>query len=306
VSATWHVASVLKEPLNVTLRFVAWYLDQGAERITLFFDDPQDPAIGVLSDTPEVNCIPCTPDFWETLGLSPEVRFTKRQNAAITSAYRGQVHGWLLNVDSDEFLALREGRISDLLAAQPDEVQAVRVLTAELVQPVPARDDMQFRCPMERDVARRVYQNNTRFFGPRRKGLMGHPQGKSLTRAGLKRARLRQHWAEIPGQGRAHEVELGVADGAYLLHMIGEDFATWRKKVPWRMASAGFTHALTDQVAAALESDDAEAALQEIYAGLHELDADALARLHSEGVGVSLSLDLDAPARQRFGVLYTG
>jgi hypothetical protein len=306
VSATWHVASVLKEPLNVTLRFVAWYLDQGAERITLFFDDPQDPAIGVLSDTPEVTCIACTPDFWDTLGLSPEVRFTKRQNAAITSAYRRQRDGWLLNVDSDEFLALREGRVSDLLAAQPDEVQAVRVLTAELVQPVPARDDMQFRCPMERDVARRVYQGNTRFFGPRRKGLMGHPQGKSLTRAGLKRARLRQHWAEIPGQGRAHEVELGAADGAYLLHMIGEDFATWRKKVPWRMASAGFTHALTDQGAAALEDDDAEAALHEIYAGLHELDADALTRLHDEGVGVSLNLDLDAPARQRFGALYTG
>jgi hypothetical protein len=88
--------------------------------------------------------------------------------------------------------------------------------------------------------------------------------------------------------------------------MIGEDFATWRKKVPWRMASAGFTHALTDQVAAALESDDAEVALQEIYAGLHELDADALSRLHAEGVGVSLNLDLDAPARQRFGALYTG
>ena len=30
------------------------------------------------------------------------------------------------------------------------------------------------------------------------------------------------------------------------------------------MASAGFTHALTDQVAAALESDDAEAALKDL------------------------------------------
>ncbi|MBE1286082.1 MAG: glycosyltransferase family 2 protein [Rhodobacteraceae bacterium] len=304
MSGTWQVASILKEPLFVTLRFVAWYLEQGADHVTLFFDDPQDPAIGVLDTHPDVTCIPCTAEFWGKIGLSPDIRFTKRQNAAITWAYHRLQEGWLLNVDSDEFLVLKSGSVSDLLARQEATTQAVRIRTAELVRPETPQPDLQFRTPMARDVARRVYQDNAKLFGPRRQGLMGHPQGKSLTRAGLRRARLRQHWAEIPRQGRAREVELSAKDGAYLLHMIGEDYYSWRRKVDWRMASAGFTHALTDQIADVLTQEDPEPDLFEIYLGLHELSDDALARLHQEGVGVSLAVDLDRPAQRLFGEAY--
>ena len=37
------VGCVLKETVPVTLHFVSWYLREGADRILLCFDDPDDP-----------------------------------------------------------------------------------------------------------------------------------------------------------------------------------------------------------------------------------------------------------------------
>ena len=297
----WRAAAILNESLADTLRFAAWYLAEGATSLLLLFDDPRDPAIGVLGDHPRIDCVPCTPEFWAMLGMTPDIPFPKRQNAALTWAYHRTEEPWFLNVDADEFLHVEGRSIATLLAAQPRGVDAVRVLTAEVVRPVTPKDRLQFRLPMERAAARQVYKENAALFGPRRKGLIGHPQGKSATRTGLPDVRARQHWIERPDGTLVDERVMGAAQRGFLLHMIGYDFEGWRRKLDWRSVSRGFTTPLTRRIDAALESAAPEAELRALYDSMHMMDEDALDRLDAVGARLELALDLDAPRRRIFG-----
>lgn len=301
MTGRWRVGAILNEPLADTLRFAAWYLTEGAAGLTLLFDDPQDPAIGVLGEHPRIDCVPCTSDFWSSLGQTPGTRFPKRQNAALTWVYRGLDDGWLLNVDADEFLFAKRGSIGDLLADQPDEIQSVRFETAEVVEPLTPKAATVFRLPMERDVARRVYGDDASLFGPRRKGLVGHPQGKAATRAGIDGVSLRQHWAQLPdGQDVAMRM-LGRDDGCYLLHFIGQDYGVWHRKLDWRANSRGFTVPLTERIQAAMAAEQSDSRLRDLHQSLHKVDDDRLNRLRAESVCLELPLDLDGRVRRVFG-----
>ena len=49
--------------MDITLTFVAWYLEQGAQKIYLYFDDPGDPALEILAGMDRVVATPCTREF---------------------------------------------------------------------------------------------------------------------------------------------------------------------------------------------------------------------------------------------------
>ena len=53
MTTLFYVGAMLKEPLDVTLQFAAWYLDQGAKKILIFLDDPDDPAASILETLSE-------------------------------------------------------------------------------------------------------------------------------------------------------------------------------------------------------------------------------------------------------------
>ncbi|WP_164660323.1 glycosyltransferase family 2 protein [Tropicibacter sp. Alg240-R139] len=306
MTATWRVGAILNETLADTLRFAAWYLEAGADGLTLMFDNPRDPAIGVLEADPKVTCIPCTPEFWEGLGLTQDTRFPKRQNFALSHIYRTTSEDWLLNVDADEFVYVDEGRITDLLSAQAAETEAIRIETAEIVEPLVAQDTLTFRLPMERDVARRVYVDNAELFGPRRKGLVGHPQGKSATRTGIEGVSLRQHWPQRRNGEPMVEHMIGRQDGAYLLHFIGLDYDAWHGKLAWRAGSRGFTVPLTHRIETAMGSENADVELQELHARLHKASPELLKRLQAEGARLDLQLNFDTIARRVFGDAFPG
>ncbi|MFC3119258.1 hypothetical protein ACFOHS_17890 [Jhaorihella thermophila] len=175
----------------------------------------------------------------------------------------------------------------------------MRVETAEAVA-APSRARAQFRLPMPRDAAKRVYRDNAHLFGPRRMGLIGHPQGKSATRTGIEGVQVRQHWVERRRE-IVNERLVGRTEGCFLLHMIGLDYDTWRAKLEWRSASRGFTVPLTERIAEAMRSDDPESRLRELHAAMHVMDDAALARLEAEGARFELDFDPDARVRQVFG-----
>lgn len=304
MSPKWRVGAILNESVSDTLRFAAWYLEAGASGLTLLFDDPDDPAQDVLSTVPEITCVPCTPGFWADLGLAPDTRFTKRQNVALSWVYRSLPDGWLLNVDADEFLHVLNGTVAAFLAGMPEDIEAVRVETAEIVAAPADVPGCVYRLPMERDVARRVYGDSAALFGPRRKGLIGHPQGKSFVRCGLAGVSLRQHWAQRADGSEIAEKYVPVREGAALLHHIGLDYAVWRSKLDWRLVSSGFTVPLTGRIRAIQDGPDAEDRLRALHADLHGLDADRLERLRDEGVSLELPIDLDTIAARRFGAGY--
>jgi hypothetical protein len=298
----WHVGAIVNEPEAEILRFAAWYASQGAHGITLFFDNPDDPTATLMEQHPNVTVIRCTPDFWQDLGLTPDVRFTKRQNAALNWLYRQTPADWLLNVDADEFMYTAPGSIQALLEGQPEDIEVVRVETAEVVLLKSlSGQKSHYRLPMARTTAQTVYGESLRFFGPKRKGLVGHAAGKAFVRCGNSDLRLRQHWAESISGRAISECIIPAAPNAALLHHIGDKYDVWREKIEWRLSSRGYIASLNQVMTEALNADDCEERFQALYDDLHGCSDERFQRLQVAGVYMSVDKGPDAVAQEVFG-----
>ena len=295
----WNVGAILKEPVPITLRFVAWYLEMGARHITLYFDDPSDPAIGILDGHARVTAIPCTPEFWHSIGAAQDQRFTKRQNAALGHAYRNLESGWLLNVDSDELLYLKDQTVDDMLAGVGENVRGIRVLPAEVIQAPQSDGGTYFRMPMKRWVLRDVYGEDAPKVA-RRQGLVGHTEGKSFTRAGHKNGWMRQHWMQDRDGNAFTDLVLGPDEGAYLLHFFEEGFESWLAKKDWRLGSRGFKPQMKNELSEIAESYDPKGGYRAIYDILHRFDANRLKILMDAGAGLRLDIDFGACVKTQF------
>ncbi len=301
-AAIWRVGAIMNEPLAEVLRFAAWYIASGAEELVICFDNPEDPAIALLADHPRITPVPCSPAFWADLGLGAGDAFVTRQNAALTWIYQQIAEGWLLNVDADEFLFFEGRSIGAALAAVPPEALSVRITTAERILTPSEPAQTLFRRPMDYATRKAVYGADAELFGPRRAGLVGHPQGKSAVRAGVSGLRLRQHWPRWERGEEPQEQILDHKDGAHLLHMIGADYAIWRGKLEWRCKSRGFTNSLTEAIEAALADPTGETRLRDLFDRLHSADAERIARLEMAEALLRLRWNVDALVEEVFGL----
>jgi hypothetical protein len=286
------VATIAREPLPVLERFVGWHLSQGAERIILFLDDPDDPAQGALAGDPRVDLRCCTAAFWASIGLSPDARFTRRQRAVMTLAYREVSDGWVLILDADELMWMPGRSLPEALATLPQGTRTLRVVSAEQVG-LPNGGEA-FRLPIDRHLVNEIYGAEAALFRPRF-GLVGHPEGKSFHRAGLSDIRLKLHWA-VTEAGEAIEGPLWGADQqAYLLHYFAPGYDRWRAKMDWRAGAHGFAGPLKDRLAAIAEMKDSETGYRALYDRLHSLTPDEETALDAAG-GLLRSLPPLAPA----------
>lgn len=279
--STFRVAAVVKEPVAILSRFVDWYLAAGAAGITLYFDDPDDPAIGPCCTDPRVTALRCTPEFWAGIGQDPDTRFTLRQNAAITDAYRQTTEDWMLVVDADELVHLASGSIASLLDAQAPDTRSLMVLPAEFVH-APG-DAAAFRLPIGRGIVNRVYGAEAELFR-KRHGLIGHSTGKAFHRSGQPGIWLRQHWAVDAAGEAVPFASAGPDQGAYLLHYLAPDYPQWRAKMEWRLASSGFhagVRVLIDAIMAG--AADREAGFAALYDRMHRIDVAMAGRLRDVG-----------------------
>lgn len=282
------VAAIVNEPAEVLDRFVAWYSSQGADQIRLFFDNPDHPDLARIAALPLVQAIRCTEAYWQGLGLSADMRFTRRQNAALTDAYHQLANGWLLNVDADELMYFPGKTISAMLADVPNSVPTLRIATAEHV--ITPGHRQTFRLPLPRAAADGIYGADAYLFR-RRFGLIGHADGKSFHRAGQAGIRLRQHWAEDKDGNEITGERLGAAQAAFLLHYFAPDFTLWRGKVEWRLQSHGFPEPIKERLRMIQQAPDPEAGYLDLYRLLHCLDAEQVSALHALGGLLELPVD---------------
>lgn len=295
LTATCHVACVLREPLARSLGFVAWYLDLGVDRIELYFDDPADPAIPLLEPLPQVVIHRGTEELWKQLGTSADAPFVKRQNAALSTAYAASDADWFLAVDCDEFVWLADRNIGAFLGAVPADVPAVRFTTAERVQ-TPGQEGQWFRIPVGRNIIRQNCGEAAFFLAPRG-GLVGHADGKSATRTGLPFDRVRQHWVVGADGQPISGLTVGLAEQALLLHFFDDGYDRWRGKLDWRAGAWGFPRRVAEHIISLrdLPADQAETGYRQLYDLLHQVDPETRVRL--EGLGAMMRLDLDPLAR---------
>lgn len=276
----FSVATIAREPLPVLQSFLRWHLEAGAARILVYLDDPEDPARSVLAGDPRIDLRPCTPAFWAKLGLDAGARFTRRQRAAMTAAYREAETPWLLVLDADERMWSRHGSLSDLLARQPAEVESVRVQSAETVRIEDGGTAL--RLPVPREVVARVYGDDADLFR-RRAGLVGHPEGKAFHRTGLSDIRIRLHWAEDGTGAPLRGPVLTPDTGTHLVHHFAPDYDTWRRKLDWRAGAHGVAGPLKTRIAGIHSSADPEAGFRALHDRLHVLSRAEADALHAAG-----------------------
>lgn len=276
------VATVMRETMGLTMAFVTWYLREGADQIVICFDDPADPAIAALEPFPQVYCVPCTAEFWGTLGISPYGRFARRQNRAMNFVYQSLAGGWFMTVDGDELVHLDGRTLAQELASTPADTKAVTVLPAESIQSPDAPDALQFRLPMSREAVHEVYGDCAPLMSVRQ-GLSGHRAGKTATRVGIPNVHVRQHFVQGTNGDKLIDRVIGAADAAYLLHFFDQGFAVWRAKLPWRLASHGYPERGRKLLQQVLAEADPEPGLREIYAKMHIFDAGRRALLAQHG-----------------------
>ncbi len=274
------VATIAREPWPILNRFVSWHLGQGAARIILHLDDPDDPSIPRLQGEPRVEVRRCTPAFWAARGMDGDTRFTRRQRRVLSDAYADTPEGWLLVLDADELMWLRDRSIPDMLATLPPDAHSLRVLSAEQVVLPDGSDG--FRTPIERKAVNRIYGADAELLRIR-KGLVYHPEGKSFHRAGQAGLEMKLHWALGPDGTRTPGPVLGPRDRAHLVHYAAPGYDRWRAKVAWRAGAHGFSQPTKDRLAQIAASPDPEPGYRALFDRLHSLTEAQTQALEAEG-----------------------
>jgi hypothetical protein len=100
-----------RSTIHDVLHFVNYHLNIGIDKIILFFDDPNDPAIAPLENYAAVWAVKCDDAYWESRGAERPLTIEQRQeinvNAGLRLAQQNDF-GWIIHIDSDELLFLKD------------------------------------------------------------------------------------------------------------------------------------------------------------------------------------------------------
>ncbi len=126
------IISTVKAPLDQLVMFVNYHINLGVDEIILYFDDPEDPCLNVLSRHPNVTAIACSSFYWqENGGTRPtaleEIQILNLNNGAeLAKSMRCK---WIIHIDSDEILN-PNGKLNEILMSSNADVLRFRVMEA--------------------------------------------------------------------------------------------------------------------------------------------------------------------------------
>lgn len=192
----FSVVVMMRESPDVVVRFVDYYLRLGASQIFIYYNGPAEEVPPVAGADVTV----CTPAFWASRVAGPvSDALEDRQRICYRDAYARCTAGWLLVVDSDEFV-FGDRPLAPLLDALPRSVESIYFPTAEAVWGPGDDPHRAFGCSYFRtgwqhlrlwDLLRRsIYGGVSDVM---RGGVMGHAIGKHLVRTGLRDCSISGH-----------------------------------------------------------------------------------------------------------------
>jgi hypothetical protein len=222
--------------------FVAHHLQTDALNIHVYLDEANPEVEAMLAPlAPRVITKVCDAAYWAG------TRYGKRHDLIIArqlfnaaDARNTSAAGWLVHIDSDEFL-LQNGEegaasLSAELAAVPGNIHWARLTHLERVferntQPLSIFDGVFRRRIDKREVAKEIYGAGSSFL---RFGYSGYASGKVAIRVNS-RIRMRLHGASWPGQkGEVPDGErppFVVLEGTQLAHFDGWTPLQWIAKL---------------------------------------------------------------------------
>ncbi len=312
------VMALTDDRLDVIKKFVAYYLDQGADRISLYFDNPDSKLIKKFNHLDRVECHRCTEDFLKGLRRYLD-HAGPAQNSIATFAYNNLQEDWLVRVDIDEYMHFPGRKIEDVLAQQPKSTEVFRPPVAEMLNTKKKNGALYFRKKMNAETVRNIYGDELDLAMQAQQGLAGHVESKVAIRKGLKNTVVMEHepfqmsWFERNykqfqqqwiRRKRYHEVQ---TEDGYLLHLNNEPFEIWSSKIVWRselksispQMSRGFLSYFLN-IASSKKSMTVEKALKQLYSRIFDFDQSRLNALKKAGALLELDLSLDVLVRRYF------
>ena len=224
------IITTLRATPKETMMFVNYHLNVGIDEMILFFDDPNDEAIGCLSSYSRITCIRCDEDHWRKHGSSVSLSTGEKQivnvNVGLELA-KERGHEWMVHIDSDELL-FSAGDIKETLAKSSAEV-----LIFEMHEAVPEKEyycDI-FAPTLFRKPASQSGEKLARWLGCRKaffegEYFRGHRISKVAVRKSAEIKRMHIHRPEPKNR----PLQLERTSAIKLLHYDCIGIDDWRKK----------------------------------------------------------------------------
>jgi hypothetical protein len=287
--ANWGLVATVKAPADQVLAFVAHHLSLGAQRIWLYFDDPDDPAFARASSLPGVTATRCTDAYW----AARRGRHERHQNRQARNARDAQGQctlDWLGHIDVDEFIHTPRP-VGEILADQPPEAVALRMEPFEAVHTPDLPDDIftarHFRGPLGArfgDLRAQIMEDYELLLP---KGHLSHTVGKSFCRPQAKGVRLRLHLVVRDKE----RLDIPVHPELRLLHFHAQDRVAWQNALPFRLKRGAYQfHPLLAAHLAEASADD----IQHFYETTQMLSDAKLGLLRARGRLLTVDLGLRA------------
>ncbi len=305
-SPTWGIVSTVRGSAPDILRFVAYHLDLGVDRMYIYLDEPNPKAFNALNRHSKVAVRNCNDGFWANRKRERPEKHQTRQTANATFTYRKASEDWLAHIDVDEFL-WPERSVAKLLAEVPDEIPGMRVRPIEAIA---GGDDLYkayIPTGSNRDsIVQALYPNYGAFVLA---GFFSHVQGKLFARTGLPKISFRIHNLFQNGDPLPCKGELPSVD---LCHRHAPDWEHWLAHYRFRLKHGSYQPGMSPNVARErggmnknelfswIEAEEGMDGLRAFFDEISGADADVRKRLEQQGLIRHRPLDLDQKLRKHF------
>ncbi|MGI3168152.1 glycosyltransferase family 2 protein [Pseudooceanicola sp. C21-150M6] len=296
----WSVVSTVRGDSRDIAQFVAWHLDLGARRVTLFLDDPEPGQAEVLA-RPEVTIHICDTAFWARRGKRPPAHQT-RQIRNATEGWRQAETDWLLHIDMDEFL-LPPAPVTDCLALVPEGCAVVHLPPVEQLSGAEGMFKRTARAAgQHKSVLEEVYPT---FGAYLRGGFLSHLEGKIFLRAGMgvpqAPVRFGIHRAFFEGAVISNSVHLADLP---LGHAHAPDWQKFQKHLSFRRSKGSYRNLEQSGFRLAelldfLDKNEGDAGIESLFREVCEASPALLQRLRERNMLFTYALDR-AAALQRW------
>jgi len=240
---TWGIVATIKADTAAILRFAAYHLELGADRIYIYLDAPNLEAQEALRAHPKTRVVRCDDGYWKRQNGERPAMHQPRQTHNATRAYRRASDvDWLIHMDVDEFL-VSDSTISALLSAQPDNVQCARARPMELLAGGDPQTEAAFKTFVPAGKQReRTVSALYPTYGPHLKGgFLSHIAGKLFVRTGIDGLKFRIHNAFVDGVTNPNSVEIPQMQ---LAHFHALDWDTWYRHFAYRLSEGSYRQSL--------------------------------------------------------------
>lgn len=243
----WGIVATIKAPTREVLRFVAYHLDQGATRITVYLDDCNAETAKALTDHPQTQAILTDETYWQdTLGRRPKKHQVRQMQNASHCYEKANELDWLAHIDVDEFLC-PSVPISDVLAEQSNDTYALRVAPCESLC-TDDRDDVdpnttycKAKLPSRQEGRRLEQLIYPNFGGVLKSGFVSHVVGKVFVRTGLPDVRFAIHRAFKNQDEQILDV---TSSDVELCHRHIESWEKWLAIMEFRLTQGSYREEL--------------------------------------------------------------